>query len=87
MIKYKKTSNPNIIKKIGTIESEIHLDKLEKQIQDLKAQLDNIPEPKTEPDQETLDFWNEMMIPPRNEELEKELREKGIVKKIKEVVI
>ena len=85
MIKYKKTSNPNVIKKIETIESEIRLDELEKQIQDLKAQLDNIPEPKTEPDQETLDFWNEMMLPPlRKEELEEELREKEeLLKKLK----
>jgi len=85
MIKYKKTSNPNVIKKIETIESEIRLDELEKQIQDLKAQLDNIPEPKTEPDQETLDFWDEMMLPPlRKEELEEELREKEeLLKKLK----
>jgi len=85
MIKYKKTNNPNIIKKIETIESEIRLDELEKQIQDLKAQLDNIPEPKTEPDQETLDFWNEMMLPPpRKEALEEELREKEeLLKKLK----
>jgi len=76
MIKYKKTSNPNVIKKIETIESEIRLDELEKQIQDLKAQLDNIPEPKTEPDQETLDFWNEMMPLANIEDIKIELKEK-----------
>jgi len=76
MIKYKKTNNPNIIKKIETIESEIRLDELEKQIQDLKAQLDNIPEPKTEPDQETLDFWNEMMPLANIEDIKIELKEK-----------
>ena len=76
MIKYKKTSNPNVIKKIEKIESEIRLDELEKQIQDLKAQLDNIPEPKTEPDQETLDFWNEMMPLANIEDIKIELKEK-----------
>ena len=76
MIKYKKTSNPNVIKKIETIESEIRLDELEKQIQDLKAQLDNILEPKTEPDQETLDFWNEMMPLANIEDIKIELKEK-----------
>lgn len=76
MTEYKKTNNPNIIKKIEIIESEIHLDKLEKQISELKAQLDNTPKPKTKPDQETLDYWNSQLEMIEREELEKRLKEK-----------
>jgi len=84
MIKYKKTDNPNIIKKIEIIENEIHLDKLEKEISELKAQLDNMPKPKTKPDQETLDYWNEMHIREDREELERQLKEKeGLLKQLK----
>jgi len=84
MIKYKKTDNPNIIKKIEIVESEIHLDKLEKQISELKAQLDNTPKPKTEPDQETLDFWNSQLEMIEREELEKRLKEKeDLLKQLK----
>ena len=71
---YEKTEDPNIIKKIKTIESEIHLDKLEAAIRRLQEQIRNIPKPKKEPDQETLNYWNE--IASSSLRLENELREK-----------
>jgi len=71
---YERTEDPNIIKEIKTIESEIHLDKLEAAIRKLQEQIRSIPRPKEEPDQETLDYWNEMTLP--SLELENELREK-----------
>lgn len=66
-MKYEKTEDPNIIKKIETIESEIYLDKLQEDINSLQIQLDSIPKPKEKPDQETLDCYNmeiEMMNDP-----------------------
>lgn len=76
-MKYEKTDNPNVVKEVKVIGREIHLDKLEAEIKELQEQLKNIPKPKEKPDQETLDFWNEMMLPSFNkEELEEELREK-----------
>lgn len=57
-MKYSLTNDPNIIKQIETVESEIHLDKLERQISDLEAQIKSMPKEKTEPDQETLELWN-----------------------------
>jgi len=71
---YEKTEDPNIIKKIETIESEIHLDKLEAAIRKLQEQIRNTPKPKSEPDQETLNYWNEMAS--LSLELESKLREK-----------
>lgn len=71
---YEKTEDPNIIKKIKTIESEIHLDKLEAAIRKLQEQIRNIPRPKEKPDQETLNYWNE--VASSSLELEDELREK-----------
>ena len=59
---YKKTDDPNIIMKIETVESEIHLDKLENQISELNKQIKDSPKPKTEPDEETLAFYNEYTI-------------------------
>ena len=44
MIKYEKTKDPNIIKQIETIESEILINKLEKQIIDLEIQIANAPQ-------------------------------------------
>lgn len=74
---YEKTEDPNIVRQIKTVVSRIYLDKLEGQILKIRAQLNSIPEAKTEPDQETLDFWNEMVALPLNrEELEGKLRKK-----------
>lgn len=42
-MKYEKTEDPNIIKQIETVESEIYLDKLEKQIVALEKQINGIP--------------------------------------------
>ncbi|MCW7076383.1 MAG: hypothetical protein OCU18_03715 [Candidatus Syntrophoarchaeum sp.] len=76
-MEYIKTDIPDIIKKIETVESEIHISKMETEIAGLKSQLGNIPEPKKEPDQETLEFWNRMNSELFNkEELMEELAEK-----------
>ena len=55
---------------------EIYLDKLEKDILDLQKQINNIPETKTEPDQETLNLWNAQYIVFDKEGVEERLKEK-----------
>lgn len=55
---------------------EIYLDKLQANITALQEQIDNIPEEKTEPDQETLDFWNENNLIGTKEMLEADLNTK-----------
>lgn len=57
-MKYEKTDNPNVIKRVQTIESEIYLDKLEAEVEHLQIQIKDIPKMKTEPDQECLDHYN-----------------------------
>lgn len=75
-VKYERIDE-NRVKRIEIYESEIRLDELEAEIENLRERIENLPKLKTEPDQETLDFWNEMMITPSiKEELEEELREK-----------
>ncbi len=76
MIQYKKTENPNVIKRIKIIEDEIYIDRLKLEIENLRKQLKYIPKPKTKPDQETLDFWNEMMPLTDVEHIERELKRK-----------
>jgi len=74
---YEKTEDPNVIKKIETVKSEIHLVKLEADIKNLQKQIKNYPNPKEKPDQETLDFWNDMMVSSSDKEkLEEELKKK-----------
>ena len=58
-ITYEKTVDPNVVAEVREVRTEIHLDKLTRQIRDLETQLAAVPEPKTEPDQETLEFWND----------------------------
>ena len=43
-MKYETTKDPNIIKQTEEVESEIHLDKLEKQVTDLETQIANTPQ-------------------------------------------
>ncbi|HUU40970.1 MAG TPA: hypothetical protein VMW42_08520 [Desulfatiglandales bacterium] len=73
---YETTSDPNIIKEIETVKSEIHLDKLQAQSDSLKAEIAALPELKTKPDQETLDLWNAGIPEGKKEELETQLAEK-----------
>ena len=56
MIKYEKTNDPKIFKRIHT--TEFSIEKLEKDIENLKKQIESLPKPKTKPDQETLDVYN-----------------------------
>jgi len=42
-MKYEKTDDKNIIKQIETVTSEIHIDKLEKDIAELETQIANAP--------------------------------------------
>lgn len=74
-MKYEKTDDPNIIKKIQTMEGFIHLDELETEIKNLESQINDRPKPKTKPDQETLDCYN-MEIEMQDPMLEEELKEK-----------
>lgn len=55
---YEKSPDPNIVYQWSR--SEIYLDKLQKQINDLSASIAVQPPVKTKPDQETLDLWNMM---------------------------
>lgn len=83
-MKYETTEDSNIIKEIRTVESDIHIDELEKQIKELVEQIKNIPKSKIEPDQETLEFWNEMNIGNSKDELEETLiKKEEFLKKIK----
>ncbi len=43
-MRYEKTEDENIIKQIETVESEIWIDKLEKQVTDLETQISNTPQ-------------------------------------------
>lgn len=75
-MKYERTKNPNIIKKIETIESEIHLDILAEQVKKLEDEIKSIPEPKEKPDDETLEFFNMHNMGFNKEELTRDLKEK-----------
>ena len=59
---YEKTEDKNIIRQIETVESEIHLDKLEKQVVDLENEIKDMP--------------NEMIVPTDKERLKIELKKK-----------
>lgn len=74
---YHKTDDPNIFVKSHTSESFIHLDKLIGDIEAIQRQIADLPKPKTEPDQETLDCYNmEMEMHGEKEMFEMELKEK-----------
>ena len=73
-VKYERIDE-NRIRRIEVYESEIRLDELRQEIRRLREQLKDIPTPKTTPDQETLDFWNEVMCSDR-QILEAEIKEK-----------
>ena len=76
-MRYEKTEDPNIIKQIEVVESEIYLDKLEKQVTELETEISSLPKPKTKPDQETLACYNEHIdMLDDKEGLENNLREK-----------
>jgi len=51
-------NNDGVITKIVTNEEIIDLQQLEDEIANLEEQILNMPSIKTEPDQETLEFWN-----------------------------
>ena len=75
---YKKTDNPNIIKQTETVESEIHIDKLEEHITDLETQIASTPqliETGNYPD-EILALINEHNSIIDNTELQKEIDSK-----------
>ena len=85
-ITYEKTKDKNIIKKVETNDSYIHLDKLQKEIDNLQSEINDIPKPKTKPDQETLDFWNDMRPSTNIDDLKGELIEKQkLFNQLKEV--
>lgn len=63
-IKYEKTANTNVVKKIETIESEILVDKLELEINNLTSDITSIseilqyPADTTDKIKEAIDFFN-----------------------------
>ncbi len=81
MITYEKTADPNIIKKVETIESEVQIDKLELQIANLTSDVASIakvlqyPEGTTDKVKEAIDFFNKD-ISLNKDHLEIELLEK-----------
>ena len=68
MVKYEKTPDPNTFKEIRTTESEIYLDSLQAQIDELNHLISTFPNKKVPPIGATLDvieaieFWNVMNI-------------------------
>ena len=77
-MEYTKTKDPNIIKQTETVESEIHLDKLEKQVADLETQIINTPTliEKGEYPKEVLALIDEHNMMIDKTELEAELKKK-----------
>lgn len=59
---YRPTNDPDRFIKAETRESAISLRELQRQIAALNRTIRNMPEPKTTPDQMTLEFWNAMHI-------------------------
>lgn len=82
-VRYEKTADPNIIKRIETVETEIHLDKLEKQVSALEAEIAAVPAAKTKPDQETLEFWNGHVRPGMSEIAADLDRKAGLLRELK----
>lgn len=82
MTEYEKTPDPNIIKQTEAVVSEIHLDKLHKQIDDLTTQIENIHEPIVCPKDASdeiiaaVEFWNQMNAHTDRGTLEAERKEK-----------
>ena len=82
MIEYEKSDNKNIVKKIEKTETEIHLEQLRIEIEELEKEIDGMPKPKIKPDEDTLLFWNEMNVS-NIEELKNQLEnKKSLFKKI-----
>ena len=75
---YEATSTPNIIKKIVTTETEINLEELQKEIDELNAQIETMPDMimfeapsgkealimERDEKQEELDFYNNITVVP-----------------------
>lgn len=82
---YRKTPDPNVFIKADTSESFIYLDELTAGIDELQEQIDDLPQPKTKPDQETLDFYNaEIEMHGEKEMLEEEVvRQQHLLNTIK----
>lgn len=76
-ITYEKTGDPNIVKEVTEVKVDIHLDRLREEIADLEAMIADLPNAKTKPDQETLDYWNEMNdMAHAKSDMEAQLKEK-----------
>lgn len=84
-VTYEPTGDGNTFKKIITSEGVIYLDVLEGEIKDLQRQIDEVPKPKTKPDQETLECYNNQIgLDFDKEGTEHQLKEKqDLLKKLK----
>lgn len=59
---YRATDDPDRFIKEETQETTVLLSEVEKQIVVLSTELQNVPQMKIRPDQETLQFWNDLNI-------------------------
>lgn len=62
MIEYFTTDDEDIVQKIDTGSENIDLSVLVQEYLDLKTEYQALPEIKDIPDEETLDFWNEIKM-------------------------
>lgn len=87
-ITYRKTNDPNIFIKADTRESNIRLSDIRRDIDNLIAMISNLPVAKMEPDQETLDFWNEMRVGMAEKaDLERQRDEKVALRELLEALL
>jgi hypothetical protein len=63
MATYTPGSDENYVTKITEIEDEIDLSFYVQRFLNIKNRLLNMPETKSSPDQETLDNWNNVVVP------------------------
>ena len=61
-VEYEATDDPNVFMKLTIRDSMVSLVALQKEIETLSTLIEGLPRPKTEPDQETLEFWNAMQV-------------------------
>ena len=89
MATYKPGIDENHVIKTVSSESELDLTVFIKAFIKLKNDLMNIPQIKTEPDEETLEYWNEFFVLPERERIKASIDSKaerlyGYLKAIKE---
>ena len=59
---YTSTDDPDVFTKKDIRESTVSISEIQEQIDDLNTEIQDLSLTKEKPDQETLDFWNEVHI-------------------------